>query len=389
MTVPIVPISELCQMDRQHARPDDPTVSRLPFVGVENVRTGSGVIDLESNTRVGSNKSTTFRFDARHVLYGKLRPYLNKVATPEFSGKCSTELIPLLPHEGIDRDFLAHLLRQKDTVDFVMASVTGSRMPRTDMKVLLSMRVPLPPLDKQRRVAAILNRVAEIEQLRSEAAERLQEFVHALFVKVFGDSAEGENGWGHASLGDVCEVQGGLQVTKKRQDHPLIAPYLRVANVLRDELQLEEIKRIRLTERELERVRLRRGDLLIVEGHGNAKEIGRAAMWNGAIDDCVHQNHLIRARPDRSSVLPEFVCAYLNSSSGRQHLLRRGKTTSGLNTITTSDVRSCELVVPPMHLQQRYRDIASKVRASSSKAASAHDTASELSGSLMEQLIRQ
>ena len=82
---------------------------------------------------------------------------------------------------------------------------------------------------------------------------------------------------------------------------------------------------------------LRRGDytLHLVEGHGNAEEIGRVAVWDGSITDCVHQSHLIRVRPDQSIMLPSFLYAYLNSTSGRQHLLRRGKTTSGLNTITT------------------------------------------------------
>ena len=127
MTTVLVPLAELCQMDRRHVRSGDEGASNLPFVGVEHVVAGNGVIDFDSDSRVGSQKSAAFRFDARHVLYGKLRPYLNKVATPDFAGKCSTELIPLLPREGVDRDYLAHLLRRRETVDFVMAAVTGSR----------------------------------------------------------------------------------------------------------------------------------------------------------------------------------------------------------------------------------------------------------------------
>ena len=120
------------------------------------------------------------------MLYAKLRPYLNKVATPEFAGRCSTELVPC-PRPGVDREFLAYLLRRKETVAFVMSSITGSRMPRADMKALMSMRVPLPPPEEQRRIVDILNRARRIETLRRRAAERLREFVPALFVKLFGD----------------------------------------------------------------------------------------------------------------------------------------------------------------------------------------------------------
>ena len=380
-------LGELCDLDRKGLQSDDPLASQLPYVGVENVRSVSGILDFDSASRLGRQKSTTFRFDERHVLYAKLRPYLNKVATPEFSGKCSTELVPLLPRDGIDREFVAHLLRRKETIDFVMKSVTGSRMPRTDMKALLSMPVPLPPLDEQRRIVGILNRAAKIERLRAQAADRLREFIPALFVKMFGDPAENPMEWSREYLGEISEVQGGLQVTSKREKLPLQKPYLRVANVLRDRLDLSRVKEMRVTEKEFERVKLRQGDLLVVEGHGNAAEIGRTAIWDGSVSDCVHQNHLIRVRLDRSIILPEFACEYLNSSSGRQHLLLRGKTTSGLNTITTSDVKSCAILVPPLRLQSRYRNIVETARNVSATASFGASVTTRLTASLMSRLL--
>ena len=382
-----VPLGALCEMDRQGIRPDDPLAAELPFVGVENVAGGTGLLNFDTDSRVGDQKSTAFRFDPRHVLYGKLRPYLNKVAVPDFAGRCSTELVPLLPRDGVDRDFLAHLLRRKETVEFVMASVTGARMPRTDMKVLMSMPVPFPPLDEQRRIAGILNRAARIEHLQARAGRHLRDFTSALFIKMFGDPVENPMRWKRRRLGDMSEVQGGLQVTRKRAIHPLKKPYLRVANVLRDRLVLSEIKHIRLTENEFDRVRLRRNDLLIVEGHGNPGEIGRSALWDGSVKDCVHQNHLIRVRPNRDSIVPEFGCAYLNSTSGRQHLLRSGKTTSGLNTISTSDVKACALFVPPLGLQNRFAEVVAAARDVATTTESSLDTASALSVSLMTRLL--
>ena len=89
-----VPLGELCEMDRQGIQPDDPLTADLPFVGVENVVGGTGILNFDTDSRIGGQKSAAFRFDRRHVLYGKLRPYLNKVAVPEFAGRCSTELVP-------------------------------------------------------------------------------------------------------------------------------------------------------------------------------------------------------------------------------------------------------------------------------------------------------
>ena len=191
----IAPLGELCDMDRRGVRPDDPLASCLPFVGVENVGSGTGFLNFDTKSRLGSQRSASFRFDSRHVLYAKLRPYLNKVATPDFAGRCSTELVPLLPRAGVDRAFLAHLLRREETVAFVMASATGARMPRADMRVLLSMPVSVPPLHEQRRVAGILDRAARIECLHARAADRLNDFTLALFVRMFGDPTNNRMGW--------------------------------------------------------------------------------------------------------------------------------------------------------------------------------------------------
>ena len=173
-----VPLGEICDLDRQGLRPDDPIASDLPFVGVEHVESESGAFNFNNSSRVGSQRSTTFRFDERHILYAKLRPYLNKVATPAFVGRCSTELIPLLPRNGVDREFIAYLLRRKETVEYAMASgenLTGARMPRTDMKALMSLSVPLPRLDEQRRIVGLLNRAAKVERLRAQAQELMGE----------------------------------------------------------------------------------------------------------------------------------------------------------------------------------------------------------------------
>ena len=178
----------LCKMDRRGLQPDDPATQRLSFVGVENVGSGTGALDFDSDSRVGSGKSTTFRFDARHILYAKLRPYLNKVATPDFEGRCSTELIPLLPHEDVDRDYLVHLLRREETVAFAMKSVTGTRMPRTDMKMLMSMPVFLPPLDEQRRFASIVNRSARAATVASAASKAASALTASLMDRLLDGS---------------------------------------------------------------------------------------------------------------------------------------------------------------------------------------------------------
>jgi type I restriction enzyme S subunit len=159
--------------------------------------------------------------------------------------------------------------------------------------------------------------------------------------------------WPTATLGDCGEIQGGLQVTSKRKSLPLCRPYLRVANVHRGQLDLTEIKAIRTTQAEADRTRLHSGDLLFVEGHANPHEVGRVAVWDGSVPNCVHQNHLIRVRLDPSVLLPAFAVAWFNSPAGASHFRRASKTTSGLNTISANTVRSAPTPLPPLDEQRR------------------------------------
>jgi type I restriction enzyme S subunit len=167
--------------------------------------------------------------------------------------------------------------------------------------------------------------------------------------------------WPLRTVGEVADVQGGLQVTAVRASLPLVRPYLRVANVLRDRVQLDEVKNIHLTSSELERVKLVRDDLLVVEGHGNPKEVGRVAIWSGSISECVHQNHLIRVRCS-DAVEPNFLAAFLNSDGGRRVLTSKGKTTSGLSTISVSNVKRASIMLPPLFLQKSFSDRATKMQ---------------------------
>jgi type I restriction enzyme S subunit len=125
---------------------------------------------------------------------------------------------------------------------------------------------------------------------------------------------------------------------------------------------LNEIKMINLTENEFHRTVLKVSDLLLVEGNGNPEEIGRASIWGGEIENCVHQNHLIRVRPNISLVHPLFLLEYLNGPLGKSYFLTSGKSTSGLATISTSTVKNCPILVPPLPLQQEFAARVHEVR---------------------------
>lgn len=133
---------------------------------------------------------------------------------------------------------------------------------------------------------------------------------------------------------------------------------------------------------------LAEGDLLVVEGHGNKNEIGRVGVWDGSIGECVHQNHLIRVRCDRSRLHPRYAEAFMNSQIGRRSLLRASNTTSGLNTISTGDVRSVELPLPGLAEQEIFVRRAESIDSHRDRLLTSESCKDVLFGSLQQRAFR-
>ena len=347
-----VALDEVATIERSAIQPEA-IVQGTAYLGLEHIESGGKILGAKPVDE-GELASSKFKFTERHVLYGKLRPYLAKITCPDFTGICSTDILPILPGPNLDRRFLCYFLRQPSMVDYANSRAAGANLPRLSPSALAGFEIPLPPLAEQRRIAEVLDRAEALRAKRRAALAQLDSLTQSLFLDLFGDPATNPKGWPVSRVGDVADVQGGLQVTTARKDLPNEVPYLRVANVYRGFLNLSEIKTIRATDAEIARTKLVKDDLLVVEGHGNPAEIGRGALWDGSIVGCIHQNHIIRARFTSAKVVPLYACEYLNSPGGRRHLLRAGKTTTGLNTISVSEVRGTPVALPPITLQREF-----------------------------------
>jgi type I restriction enzyme, S subunit len=257
----------------------------------------------------------------------------------------------VIPDERVvDKRFQYHVLRWAIAQMRESAHVHGSTMKHINRGPFLAFSIPLPPIPEQRRI------VDEIETqfTRLDAAvvalERARSNLKRYRAAVLDASVNGP--WENASLGEISAIQGGIQKQPKRTPVANIYPFLRVANVHRGRLDLNDVHLIELFPGELERLRLRKGDLLVVEGNGSPREIGRMAVWDGSVSDCVHQNHLIRIRLG-DGLVPEFVEAYWNSPVGQRKVQAVASSTSGLYTLSVRKIERLLVPVPPIDEQHR------------------------------------
>jgi type I restriction enzyme S subunit len=294
------------------------------------------------------------RIDARNGAFALVPPALHgAVVSKDF------------PAFEIDEDRVhpAYLIRWLTYPPFYQSLSEGSAGTTNRQRIaehhLLTRTIPLPSRSVQALIVEMLGEADGLRRLRAEADRRTADLLRSAFDHSFGPAMSAAS----ATIADVAAVGGGIQLSASRHSLPLARPYLRVANVQRGRLVLDEIKEIRCTEEEAARTELQRGDLLLVEGNGSADEIGRAAVWDGSVQGCVHQNHLIRVRVRSDLMLPEWLCWALQHPTVRAYFQRAGKTTSGLFTISIGVVKRCPICVPPLNAQRdfvaRVADIAS------------------------------
>lgn len=225
--------------------------------------------------------------------------------------------------------------------------VTIKGIKRTDLNDLL---VPLPPLDEQRRIATILDQMERIRSSQATKLACLRELLDARSSRI----AEEANAV--KRLDELCDVQGGISLGGARRSYPESAPYLRVANVFRNAIDLSEVKDVPVREGELEKYSLLSGDILVVEAHGNRFEVGRGAMLTNSLEGHVYQNHLFRVRPNKG-IDSEILVQLWNSPRVRKQILSIVSTTSGLNTTSISKIRSIQVPILTSEVQAEFLEL--------------------------------
>lgn len=320
-------------------------------------------------------------------------------------GFLNQHIFKVIPDERVvEKRFLFYLL--KSAIQQMIASehLHGSTMKHINRGPFLAFPVPIPPFKEQRRIVAEIEEQFSCLEAGVAALKRVQTKLKCYRAAVLAAACAGHlvpteadlarvkggsyetgdqlltrirqerrtlradtykespspntddlhglpEGWVWASTGQLGEIIGGLTKNPKRDSLPRKLPYLRVANVYADELRLDEIEQIGVAESEFEKLRLESDDLLIVEGNGSLEQIGRVARWDGSINPCVHQNHLIKIRIPGMN--PRWVLLWMLSSVGRRQIESVAASTSGLHTLSTGKVGRLPVPVPPLAEQHR------------------------------------
>ncbi len=254
----------------------------------------------------------------------------------------------VVPDKGLDPKYLYYFCVH---FNFMPLDKSTGR-PSLAKSDLLKIEMPVPSLAEQERIVARIEELfsqldAGVETLKKTKAQ-LAVYRQATITEAFS----AENNTPNVCLSDIAQIIGGITKGRDLSGMETIElPYLRVANVQNGYLDLSEIKTILLRVDEKERYLLKPGDVLYTEG-GDRDKLGRGTVWRGEIEDCVHQNHIFKARIDQSKAIPEYVAFWSMSTPARNYFYQKGKQSVNLASINKTVLSALTLPLPALEKQR-------------------------------------
>lgn len=183
-----VNLGQLCSQRTETINPK--ITPDAPYVGLEHIDSGSPLLKRWGKaSEVSSSKS---KFYVGDILYGKLRPYLDKAVMAEFEGVCSTDILVFKPKDNVEPSFLSNLAHSQAFIEHAVKTTRGVNHPRTSWASLSEFGLCLPPLPEQRAIVRVLRAVQEAREARRKELQLERERKAALMQHLFTKGTRGE-----------------------------------------------------------------------------------------------------------------------------------------------------------------------------------------------------
>jgi type I restriction enzyme S subunit len=267
------------------------------------------------------------------------------------------EIWDLVNTKSISQDYLERFLRSPHALRYYAAKLQGSTARRRSLPkdVFLALPVPLPPLTKQKRIAAVLDQVDTVRAKRREAIALLDDLAQSIFLEMFGTPAQNSHNW---PLGEVRQMLTSASYgTSEKASLEGEVPVLRMNNVTASgAMNLRDLKYLPagVPEKHL----IKTGDILFNRTN-SAELVGKTAIYRGH-EILAYAGYLVRLRVSADHH-PEYLAAFMNTSYAKKVLRSMSKSIVGMANINAKEVQGIKILLPPLEVQQKFAEIVGKL----------------------------
>lgn len=361
----------------------------IPWAKISDLEaSGDGYIsDTEENiTEQGLGAIRGRIFNSGTLLFA-MYGSVGKVAVVRGSVSANQAILGIKPDTSrLDLSYLKFWLRsQQGRFD---QDAQGVAQKNLSAGYVRSLEIPLPPLREQKRIAAILDKADAIRRKRQQAIKIADDFLRAVFLDMFGDPVTNPKRWDVVKLGTLIVFGPNNGLYKPSSDYGVGARILRIDGFYLGEVISESnLKRVRVSEDERTKFSLNVGDVVI--NRVNSREyLGKTALIRSLEEDVLYESNMMRFAIDARKIDPEYFICLMQQPFIRSQILASAKDAVNQSSINQQDVKSLEILLPPIALQKKYRNMISMVRNCKEKLVSHRQLTHGLLGSLVQKALQ-
>lgn len=233
----------------------------------------------------------------------------------------------------------------------------------------------------------LLDEADELRKLRARADRRATDLIPAVFHDMFGDPVHNSQRLPIVHVEEAGRVQLGRQRAPKYQTGKHTRPYVRVANVFEDRIDISDLLSMDFDDRDFKQYKLEYGDILLNEGQ-STELVGRPAMWRNEVPDCCFQNTLVRFQADRTKVLPDYALALFLVYFRSGEFAKVSSKTSNVAHLGAGRLAKMPFVLPPLPLQNEFAARVAEIRAMEAQQAASRQRLDDLFNSMLHRAFQ-
>ncbi|EDH8379136.1 restriction endonuclease subunit S [Salmonella enterica] len=307
-------------------------------------------------SKAGYKSAATYMLPVGTVLLTSRAP-IGNVAIAGIELCTNQGFKSLIPGQNVHSKYLYHCI--KKFVPQLELLGNGATFKEVSKRVVEDFEIPLPPLEEQKRIAAILDKADGVRQKREQAIKLADDFLRATFMKMFGTPAQNIHNFPKGTIRDLIDsVNYGTSAKASVGSGEY--PVLRMGNITyQGGWDFTDFKYLDLSEKDKDKFLVQKGDLLF--NRTNSKElVGKTAIYE---EDrpMAFAGYLIRVRPNLNGN-NYYLSGCLNSTYGKTTLVNMCKSIVGMANINAQELQDIEILIPPKHLQDEYENIYKKVK---------------------------
>jgi type I restriction enzyme S subunit len=366
------------------------SMAEFNYIDLSSVDKDQKAINLDAVSRIIPSEAPSRArqlVQQNDVLVATVRPNLNGVAlvSIDLDGATASTGYCVLrtKRDELDSSYLYYWVQTKSFVADMMSKATGANYPAISDKIIKQSKIPLPPLEEQIRIAAILDKADAIRRKRKQAINLADDFLRSVFLDMFGDPVTNPKGWDKISMSDFGTFKNGLNFGRGESGNSLYCLGIGDFKSLDRIEDVTALSKVELNKLPTEDYFLKNDDLVFVRSNGNKALVGRCITMHPGEEKVTFSGFCIRYRIENSKLDANFLNLCLRIPSMKNEMLQGGQG-ANIQNINQKLLASLSIPLPPIEHQKRFSDLVSTFRLLLTKKQNSLKGGSELFNSLSQ-----